>query len=114
MYCSRCGKEINDSAAFCPECGYATRLTAVQPQASATPPEAVSKANTAMIFAIIGLFFAGVICGIIAAVMGGTAISMANADKEQRGRSKAIGAVVLGIIDIVFGGIASLLIFGLI
>ena len=34
MFCSKCGKEINASIAFCPSCGQPTGLSAAQPVVS--------------------------------------------------------------------------------
>jgi phage shock protein C len=34
MYCSKCGKPVDDTARFCPSCGTATQPIAYQPPAS--------------------------------------------------------------------------------
>ncbi len=58
MFCKHCGKEINDSAVICPNCGVATdNYTAV-----AKPAESSQKFN--------GFALAGMICAIVGLVGG--------------------------------------------
>ena len=60
MFCKNCGKEIDDKAVICPNCG-----VAVEREAPAAPP----KTNTLAIVGFVLSFFvaiAGLVCSIIA------------------------------------------------
>lgn len=86
MFCSKCGKEIDDSAVVCTGCGCPTAnykkntpaSSASHPQASASTivrlREYVDKVNSAYIFSILGLiFFAGI--GLIFIIIAKTKIN---------------------------------------
>ena len=52
MFCKNCGKEIDDKAAICPNCGVPTETTAVTPGATHNAADAPSTG-----FAFLGFFF---------------------------------------------------------
>lgn len=52
MFCKNCGKEIDDRAAICPNCGVSTETTAVTPGATHNAADAPSTG-----FAFLGFFF---------------------------------------------------------
>ena len=69
-----------------------------------------SMALWAFILSIIGFFFAGIILGIVSLVLGSNAMKEINQETEN-GYGLAKAAKIIGIIDIVGGAIAVLLMF---
>ncbi len=68
MFCSHCGKEINDNAVICPHCGVATDNLKRQTTA-ATPAPASAESNTLAIVGFV-LSFIIAIAGLICSIMG--------------------------------------------
>lgn len=67
-----------------------------------------SKALLAFILSIVGIFFFGVILGIISIVMGNNALNEINVETEN-GYGLAKAAKIIGIIDLVGGIIGGLI-----
>lgn len=61
MFCAKCGKEINDEAVICPNCGCSTGKNSASPSA----PAEEDKASGGLIAASILLPIVGVILGIV-------------------------------------------------
>lgn len=120
MYCAKCGKEMDDSAKFCPSCGAETSGETVSEQpaaqqpiqqqpysepayASAQPSEPSSGiAVGALICGIIGLVLCwvpivGLILSIVAIVLGGKGKRTLPDGK----RGMAVAGFILGIIGLV-------------
>jgi RNA polymerase subunit RPABC4/transcription elongation factor Spt4 len=98
MLCQKCGKEIPDGSTSCSYCGTPTSgivsapTVVVQPQRSQI--EAGAKyAKYGLICGIVGLIIFGFILGVLAIVFGIMA--------QNRGSSKGVRGIVLGIIDII-------------
>lgn len=45
MYCSKCGKEVKDSAAFCPNCGAKVNIGAVSENTDKTRLDVTAKSD---------------------------------------------------------------------
>lgn len=102
MFCKNCGKEINDNAVICPNCGVATDK--MQQTASAAPVEQ-KKANgfaiTGLVLGLVGLFggnYLFLVPGIIGLIFG--IIGMVKA-KQYSAPGLAIAALVVSVIAFV-------------
>ncbi len=118
MYCSKCGQNNVDEAAFCVSCGEPLNQTQQQPeQPSAAqqtanvyyqpapqqpqqpgqtqPKPGQGMAVASMVLGIVSLFCAAIITGILAIIFGGVAKSKGNKS------GMATAGIVLGIIGIV-------------
>ena len=118
MYCAKCGKEMDDSAKFCPACGADASGDASSVQADPAPSYSSSNSVAAeetqssgsgvgaMVCGIIGLIFCwipfvniiGLILGIIAIVLGSSGRKTLPPSK----RGMATAGFVLGIISLIF------------
>lgn len=112
MFCSKCGKQYDESKIneFCPYCGQkiATDVpkSSVLPQQS-VPSEGVRKnapgAVAGMVCGLIGLFFFGIILGIIAIIAGSSAKRKIKEHPElYTGEGMAMAGFILGIVDVGF------------
>lgn len=92
MFCKNCGKEIDDSAVVCPNCGVATeKMAQSQPVAS--------QKNTMALVGFIFSFFSSVI-GLILSIVG-----LVNSKKPEYngdGRGLAIAGIILSCISTAF------------
>lgn len=120
MFCTNCGKEIQEGAVFCPECG-ATQQGATPPPvsnvgsyANPTSQSTVQKApyNT---MCIIGLVISAIslllnfwgivgIAGTIVSVLGLQSCKQ----KNENGKALAIIGIAIGVFSIFYGVIAIL------
>lgn len=116
MYCSNCGKEINNEVAFCPECGTAQQRTTPPPGANygsynntaANQPYLKDTPYNTM--CIIGLVVSGIslllnfyglvgIAGTVLSVLG----LISCKERNERGRNLAVIGIVIGAISILYG-----------
>lgn len=110
MYCSNCGKEIQENIAFCPECGAqqhpanganTSNVTISQQQITTVPYNSMSIIG--IVISVISLFlnFWGLV-GIA-----GTIISVIGLDqcgkKNENGKALAIIGIVIGVCSIFYG-----------
>lgn len=115
MFCTNCGKEIQEGSAFCPECGATQQGTTPPPVANTgsyanpTNQSVVQKApyNT---MCIIGLVISGIslllnfwgivgIAGTIVSVLGLQSCKQ----KNENGKALAIIGIVIGVYSIFYG-----------
>ena len=92
MFCKTCGKEINDNAVICPNCGCTTGIKTSN--TSVNPAERNRKAT--------GIFF-GLTLGLIGLLIG---ICMYQANTEERStfmKGWAIGFGITISVSIIFG-----------
>lgn len=98
MFCTNCGKEINDNAVICPNCGVPT---ANLKQQSAPAPAPVSETtNTLAIVGFVLSFFTGLV-GLIVSILGYNKSKEPEMNGSGRGfaiAGIAISSVELGII----------------
>lgn len=101
MYCSHCGKEINDNAVICPNCGVATaNYTAV-----AKPAGPEQKLN--------GLALAGMICAIVGIIGGNwiwcipsivglvlSIVGMVKVKEYKSGYGFALAGIIVGAVGL--------------
>lgn len=90
MFCKNCGKEIDDSALVCPNCGVAT-----DNMVKATAPVASVQKNTMALVGFILSFFTSFI-GLIISIMG-----LSNSKKPEYngdGRGLAIAGIIISSI----------------
>lgn len=95
-YCTKCGKELMDEAVICPNCGCAVAGINVNNGMASNQQIGESKASTAFMLSVIGLF----VCGFLGII----GIAKANESKNYTGGEfcpKAKKAFVIGIIDVV-------------
>ncbi|MCQ2387512.1 MAG: zinc-ribbon domain-containing protein [Clostridia bacterium] len=91
MYCSHCGKEIDDDAVICPKCGCKVGKN----------KESNVMGLLGFIFSLVALFSAGIpfisfgIAGLVLSIIG-----MVNAKKKSLKKGLAITGLVLSIISI--------------
>lgn len=103
-YCTNCGNEMTNDQEYCTYCG--RKQTINEPQqpyyqgVNSNNQTKEETSNTALLFGILGLFIAGIIFGILAIVLSN--------NPEQKNKSTAR---TLGIIDIVFAIISSILLY---
>lgn len=82
MFCSKCGKEINDDALICPSCGCATENYSKNEKENAVKSNALDlldKANTLSLIAIIG----GIFIPLLGWICGGIGIGNCNNAKAE-------------------------------
>lgn len=102
-FCSKCGKEIMDGAAFCPNCGNAANDL----QAEKKTAEVPKKAKTASVFGILSI--------LLLAPFGIPAIILANQSKAETGGvmcKQAKTGLICGIIGLCWWGLNLLLLMG--
>ena len=110
MFCSHCGKEIPDSARFCPECS--AEVSASQTPAPAENPVHATqpKQNTlcliGFVIALISLLlnFWGIV-GIAATIISVLGLQQAKSS-GQKGAGIAITGICIGVFSILYGVIA--------
>ncbi len=102
MFCTNCGKEINDNAAICPYCGVVANKNALSNASNNT-----NQSNTmAIVGFIFSFFFAlvGLICSIIgfkkAAELGGN------------GKGLALAGIIISSISIIITIIVFVVVIG--
>ncbi len=68
MYCKKCGKEIDETATFCPACGAPVSDRSVEPVKETAPAAPVRTNQLAIVGFVLSFFvaLAGLICSIIA------------------------------------------------
>lgn len=117
MFCSKCGKQLDENKveAFCPYCGDSIKDTSggtqVYNTASSIPyaqgVQIIRKnapgAVAGLVCGLIGIFFFGIIFGIIAIILGNGAKKKVKERPEfYTGEGMGTAAIVLGVIDLVF------------
>ena len=119
MFCSNCGKEINNDVSFCPECGAAqqpntTVTSKIGTYSSPVNQPTMQKApyNT---MCIVGLVISGIslilnfwglvgIAGTIVSVLGLTSCQQ----KNENGKALAVVGIIIGMFSIIYGLLAIL------
>ena len=117
MFCSKCGKQLDERKVedFCPYCGNKIKEKAGMTQGYNTSPSSISYAQgsyiikknapgavAGLVCGLIGIFFFGIIFGIIAIVMGNGAKKKVREQPElYTGDGMGTAAIVLGVIDLV-------------
>lgn len=103
-YCTNCGTELTIDQEYCTYCGRKQNINQSQQpyyqEVNSNNQHIEETSNTALLFGILGLFFAGFIFGIIAIVLS------KNPEQKNKGAAKT-----LGVISIVFAIISSLLLY---
>ena len=98
-FCTFCGKQIKKSAVKCRYCG--NYLDPTIAQNKFVNKGVLKDANTALTYAIIGIFCFGIILGPMAISKGNEAKRIIDTQPGYEGRGKAQAAVVIGWIEIV-------------
>ena len=98
--CPACGMRIHESDDICMHCNAVTTADGIYRGPQENAPGAVS----ALVFGILGLFFCGVIFGIVAIVKSRESQPY-RGDPRYKGFGMATAGMVLGIIDLVFWAI---------
>lgn len=125
-FCTNCGSKLNGNEKFCINCGQEVTnsnsnenignesnvvtysISDSSKLNETTKSSCTSRANTAFILSLVGLFFAGIVMGIIGISMGASAKSEMESLGIEEGKKKAKAAIIIGIFDIV---IALLIVF---
>jgi hypothetical protein len=97
MRCPRCGNAIAMGSDICPMCRAITSPDGLYHGPKITAPGATA----ALVCGIIGLFFCGVILGIVAIVKGNEAKRSIASDPTYGGGGMATAGIVLGILDLI-------------
>lgn len=102
MYCSTCGKEINDDAVVCVGCGCLVQKASQSKKTPQTNTE--NKTQTALILGIVGIIFAWIfaLVGHIASIIG-----IVIGIKEYKETNKMTGLVlsIVGEVCAIFSSI---------
>lgn len=125
-FCTNCGSKLNGNEKFCINFGQEVTnsnsdenignesnvvtysISDSSKLNETTKSSCTSRANTAFILSLVGLFFAGIVMGIIGISMGASAKSEMESLDIEEGKKKAKAAIIIGIFDIV---IALLIVF---
>ena len=99
-YCSKCGKEVNDDAVICVNCGCALN-------SSGKSLSADKKLNVCalvgFILSLASLFIALVgVTAITSIVFSGIGIKQINSSSNQKGKGFAIAGLVIGICSLIY------------
>lgn len=106
MYCSKCGKNLEEGQNFCPNCGTPKDSTASSPQNNTVQQEENPSTNImAVVGFVVGLIsilidFFGII-GMIAIVLS-VAGYMGCKQNNQKGKGRAVFGVILGLISVFY------------
>ena len=123
-YCKNCGKELSEYSMFCIDCGIKVEeeIPVTEPvkddviiennqvnepnQNNNTNTTEVQKTNgtaiAGFVCSIVGIFFAGLIMGILGISLGVTARKHIQVFENEKGKGLATAAIIIGIIDIGF------------
>jgi hypothetical protein len=111
-FCTACGARLSPGQQYCGACG--APVAGVVPEPLATlPPTAVrtsSKAVTALVLGIAGVFVVPLVCSILAIVLGLQAKREIEADPHLGGEGMATAGTVLGVIGLCLFAVAVLLV----
>lgn len=125
-FCTNCGSKLNGNEKFCINCGQEVTnsnsnenirnegnvvtysISDSSKLNETTKSSCTSRANTAFILSLVGLFFAGIVMVIIGISMGASAKSEMESLGIEDGKKKAKAAIIIGIFDVV---IALLIVF---
>ncbi|WP_428267182.1 DUF4190 domain-containing protein [Haliangium sp.] len=99
--CPACQFSLAESAEFCSNCGAITTPDGVY----RGPKENAPGSTAALVYGIIGLFFCGLIFGILAISKAKSAKELIANDPRYGGEGMATAGQVLGIIDLVLWGL---------
>lgn len=108
MFCKNCGKEIDDNAIVCPNCGVATEN--MNKEAAATAEPAAKKVNVcailSLVFSVLAfvgiwifgwLFYLGAPAALALSIVG-----LVFSKKLNNGKGLAIAGLAITIFDVVF------------
>lgn len=110
MYCSKCGREISENAAFCSNCGQAVNVNEKQKEPYVEPlhyqyssepkrKEADGYAIASLVLGILGFFCLPIIGGILAIVFGNMSLRE-NGQSTMARVGKILGIIGLSIMII--------------
>ena len=105
MFCTRCGKELPEGAAFCPGCGQGVKAEAAPVAVCHVDDEVrylIPDNNYALVSYYVGLFSAlfGIVLGPAAIVTGIKGIKYAKTHPEAHGRNHAVAGIVFGALGL--------------
>ena len=113
-FCTQCGKELNDQAVVCVNCGCAVENKAAAPAANAPAKKYNGLAIAGFVVSLVSWFLAfyGVVA-IIGVVLSALGMKQCNTG-ATKGKGLAVAGLVLGIISLVYTLIALLFLNALI
>jgi predicted acyltransferase len=103
-YCSNCGAELSEGAAFCPSCGSPVPGT-VRVSATVGTGQTNGRAIASLVCGIGGLVLLPVVLSVLALVFGYQARRELRERPGEGGGGLATAGVVLGWIGVVWGGL---------
>lgn len=115
-FCSNCGSEMNENEEVCPNCGQGPanseteKNTVVENEANTGKAKVNPSAIGGLVCSIIGLFIMGIYMGVIAICLGAAGLKHIKAFENEKGKGIAIAAIAIGIFDVVFSVIGTVLI----
>ena len=116
MYCPKCGKEIDENATFCPDCGARVK-TLEQPVYTAVPVETnnVKKKNplaiVSFVLSMVGLFVLPLLFSTAGLVTGIPALNIATEKCNGGGKKFSIWSIILGACGLAYGIIHFLIVY---
>ncbi len=114
MFCPKCGANNVEDAKFCVACGSQIEkaegeqapASAVQAPVTETAPATPAKtrmsacAIAGFVLSLIGIFWAGLICGILGIIFSAIGMRAATVNPQVKGKGLAIAGLVISIIDV--------------
>lgn len=103
-YCTYCGKELIDSAAYCPYCGSPSNFR--ESHSALTPKKEFAwKATLSMVLSLVGIFAFAIFTGVPAIVLA----LIAKSENDGVFPIQAKVGFIIGIIDVALGCIYAFL-----
>ena len=105
MYCKNCGKEIDDNAVVCPNCGVAVQTLTPAAPAAIHNPSGKGLCISGFVVSLLSLWFGAYFCimSIIGLVL--SAVGMSISKKNYAPRGFGIAGLVISIVTLVIWGL---------
>ncbi len=100
-FCPNCGKEVNENAVICVNCGVALNNQNIVDETNKTNSLAVAGFVTSIVSLIINLWGLVGLISLILSVIGLVQIS----NKQEKGKGLAIAGTIIGFISIIYAAV---------
>ena len=106
MVCPYCNTPAENGSAFCTACGAklaepTAKAVPTQSQKQAAPaPKTAGLAIASLVLSLVGIFCAGLVCGVLGIVFGCASFPKIRA-QQLGGKNLATAGIVIGIVDVI-------------